>query len=657
MKKQASEHKDMFGWTGKVLRVDLSQSKIWEDRLPRQYMDRYIGGAGINARLFYDLMRHDPQADPLAPQSPLIFGCGPMVGTPFPCASRFTVTGKSPLTGIFGDTNAGGKFPAMLKQAGYDHMIIQGKAQRPAALFIEKGQAPKIIDATDLWGLDIYETDKMVRTKYGDCETARIGPAGENLVRYANILSGTKRVSANGRTGMGCLMGSKNLKAVIVKGSGFVPVADKKAVEKLAKRYRDIWIKSPGTALKREYGTLTLLYQIAEQARIKNEQEPMTSEQLAKYDLEDFKQNYKTGQTACYRCPVACTQKWEIRDGTYKGEKGDKVEYGHLFHLGPLLGVFDFAALLHLSDLCNRLGLDCIQFGFNLAIAMECFQRGILSTEETGGLKLVWGDARIIEQMMMQAAKREGLGDILAESTPVMVSRIGPDAEPYGFHTKGMSFTYSCTFGLPMSLASSVATRGADHLKGHPFSAIVGHQEMLEKIFGKDMPGEIIDHKSPVAKGRVVWWHENYKMIMDSLGICFLPIVNSTVWSDPLILTKEMGEMYQTITGQDPSGLFESAERAFQIERCFNALLGISSKDDVRKGTLRGEGNPIDLPGMLDEYYLYRGCSRDGLPTRKRLHEIGLNDVAEDLARNKKLAEQECPTVAELLQNSTDVAG
>ena len=657
MKKKTSEHKKIFGWRGRMLRVDLSQSKIGEEELSPEYIEGYTGGAGINARLFYDLIRHHPHADPLAPENPLIFGCGPMVGTQFPSASRFTVTGKSPLTGIFGDSNAGGWFAARLKQAGYDHLVIQGKAERPVVLLIEKGKAPEFVDATDLWGLDIYETDTRIRAKYGDCESARIGLAGENLVRYASILSGSKRVSSNGRTGMGCVMGSKNLKAIIVKASGSVPVAHKEEFKILAKKYRDIWGKSYWVPLKKDYGTMVLLYQIAEQARIKNEQEPMTPEQLENYDLENYKQRYKTGQTACYRCPSACTQKWEIREGVYKGDKGDKLEYGHLFHLGPLLGIFDFPAMLHLADLSNRLGMDCIQFGFNMAFAMECFQRGILGTEATGGVQLNWGDDRMVGQMMMQAAKREGFGDILAESTPGMVSHIGPDAEPYGFHTKGMAFTYSCSYGLPMSLASSVASRGGDHLKGHPFSAIIGHREMLEKIFGKDMPDEIIDHTSPVAKGRVVWWQENYKMILDSLGLCFLPVVNSTVCSEPLILVTEMGEMYHTITGRDPSGLFVSAERAYQIERCFNALLGLTRKDDVRKGTMRGEKNPVELPGMLDEYYVYRGCSRDGLPTRKRLQEIGLTDVAQDLARNNKLSEEECPDIAELLQHSVDVSG
>jgi aldehyde:ferredoxin oxidoreductase len=604
-------------------------------------------------------MHGNPHADPLAPENPLIFGCGPLVGTPFPCASRFTVTGKSPLTGIFGDSNAGGWFPARLKQAGYDHIVIQGKAERPVALLIEQGKKPKIIEAADLWGLDIYETDTMIRAKYGDCETARIGPAGENLVRYASILSGTRRISTNGRTGMGCLMGSKNLKAVVIKGKGkgTVPIANKKEFENLAKRYREIWGKSAWVPLKRDYGTLILLSQIADSVRIKNEQEPMTPEQFEKYDLENYKQEYKTGTTACYRCPSACTQKWEVREGAYKGDKGDKLEYGHLMSLGPLLGIFDFASMLHLAHLSNSLGMDCIQFGFNVATAMECFQRGILGTEQTGGIRLNWGDDRVVERLMKQVAKREGFGDILAENTPVMTSRIGPDAAPYGFNAKGQAFTYNCNYGLPMNLASSVASRGGDHLKGHPFPAIIGHREMLEKIFGKDMPEEIINHTSPVAKGRVVWWQENYKMIIDSLGICFLPVVNATVWSTPLILTGEMGEMYQAVTGRDPSGLFVSAERAYQVEKCFNALLGMSRKDDIRKTTMRGGKDLIEEPGMLEEYYHYRGCSKDGLPTRKRLQEIGLSDVADDLARNKKLAEQECPTIAELLQHSSDVTG
>jgi aldehyde:ferredoxin oxidoreductase len=636
---------------GKILKVDLSNSKIWEEPLPTDYMDKYIGGAGINARLLYDCMRGNPEADALSPENALILGWGPIVGTHFPCASRFTVTAKSPLTGIFGDSNAGGWFPVHAKRAGYDHIVIQGKADKPSALVIETGKAPEIVDAQEFWGLDTYETDAAIQDKYGPAETARIGPAGEHLVRYATIVSGSKRTSTNGRTGMGCVMGSKNLKAIIVKGERGqeVPVADETAVKQMAKRYREVWVNSTWIEFKRLYGTLTNFAQIAEHIRVKNEQEPLTPEHLDAYDLEDFTENFKTGQTTCYRCPVSCTQKWEITDGPYAGDKGDKVEYGHLLNLGPHIGIFDFASMLHLTDISNRTGLDCIQFGYNVATAMECFERGILSAEEAGGKEIRWGDVEVVEQLMRETAKREGFGDVLAESAREMVSRMGPDAVQYGTHIKGMSFPYSCNAALPMSLAASVATRGGDHLKGHPFSSLIGHEEMLGKMF-KDIPEEAADHTSPVAKGRVVWWQENYKMILDCLGVCFLPIINSNVWSDPLIMVDEMNEWYGTITGRDSSQLFASAERAYQVERSFNASLGLDRKDDIRKGTLRGEKNPVNLPGMLDEYYQYRGCSKDGLPTRKRLAEMELSDVADDLEKQSKLSAEEPPSIGELLK-------
>jgi aldehyde:ferredoxin oxidoreductase len=186
-------------------------------------------------------------------------------------------------------------------------------------------------------------------------------------------------------------------------------------------------------------------------------------------------------------------------------------------------------------------------------------------------------------------------------------------------------------------------------MKGHPFSALIGSKDMLERIFGKDIPDGIADAKNPVAKGRAVWWHENYKMLMDSLGLCFVAVAGTTIFGDPLILFEEMGEIYQAVTGGDPGALFESAERAYQVEKSYNALLGITRKDDMRQGTIRGEEDPINHPGMLDEYYHYRGCSKEGLPTGKRLKEVGLSDIAEDLAKRGKIAKEESPAIDELL--------
>lgn len=643
------ENNKKFGFMGKILQVDLSDNRGWEEDTPEELMKNYIGGSGINARLFYNLVKNNPYINPLSPENPLIFGFGPLVGTKFPSAVRYTVTAKSPLTGIFGDSNAGGYFGVRAKQAGYDHIIIRGKSEKPVALFIESGKIPKLIDATEWWGLDTYETDDRINEKFGNCETARIGPAGENLVKYANIFSGTKRVSTNGRAGMGCVMGSKKLKAIIVKGEGNVPVADSKKLDELSKKYIKLWSDSPATAANSEYGTLILIAQLGTEVGVRNDQAKVTSEQLENYDIELFTSKYKDGKSSCYRCPVGCSQKWKVEEGTYKGEKGDKLEFGHYINLGPLQGIYDYPSLFHLTDLINRMGMDCTQFGWNLSMATECYERRILSAEDTGGIELRWGDVELVANMIKMVAKREGFGNVLAESIPDIIKKSNPEATPYGFHTKGMTFPYNRKQVLPMSLASSVATRGADHMKGHPYSGLVGAKEMLERIFGENIPEEIIDHKSPVAKGRVVWWHENFKMLIDSLGLCFIPVAATNIFGDPLILFEELGEIYHAVTGMNPEGLFESAERCYQVEKSFNAILGISRKDDMRQGTKRGEQDQINHPGMLDEYYFYRGCSEQGLPTNKRLREVGLLDIAEDLAKSGKITGRECPLIDELL--------
>ncbi len=638
------------GWCGKILYVDLTHSKIWDEPITEKLIDEYVGGAGINAKLFFDLVKDNPELDPLSPENPLIFGAGPIVGTAFPCASRYTITSKSPLTGIFGDTNAGGYLPVRFKQAGYDHIVITGKAENPVALLIEPGKKPEIVDASDMWGLDTYETDDFIQKKFGSSEAARIGPAGENLVKYACVMSGTKRVSCGGRAGMGTVMGSKNLKAVIVKDAkGTIPSAQTETVNELTKKYREIWGKGSETFAHRQYGSFMLINMLRDETSVLNSQAPISDEQVENYDINHFVETYKTGKNTCNKCPIACTQTWEIKEGPYAGAKGDKVEFGHYNHLGPLIGIFDFDPLLSLSDRINRLGMDSIQFGWNLATTMECYQREILSTDDTGGIALKWGDAEMVADIMEKTARREGFGDVLADSMPELAERIGPKAAEYAFHTKGMTFAYNCESALAMALATSVGTRGADHLKGHPFSGIIGLKEMIERIFGKDIPEGITESKSPEGKGRLVWWHENYKMAMDCLGLCFIPLIGVTVFGDNGMLFEEMGEIFEAVTGQDSKRLFKCAERAYQLEKAYNALLGIDKKDDCRQGTKRGKKDPIDLPGMLDEYYHYRGCSDQGLPTRKRLQEVDLQDVVENLADKGKVADQERPAINELL--------
>ena len=256
---------------GKILRVDLTSGTITEEEVSEELQQGYIGGAGINAKLLYDALKDKPDADPLGPDNAVIFGPGLLAGTAFPCCSRMTITAKSPLTGIFGDSNGGGFFPARLRQAGYDHVVITGRAEKPVVLSIEKGKKPEIKDATDLWGLDTYETDEAIQKKYGPCESARIGPAGENLVRYANVFTSTKRTGVHGKTGMGCVMGSKNLKAVIVKADGRLPFANEEKAKELAKFYAEKWMGGATYGL-REYGSFSLIPQNSMHTRIHNQQ-------------------------------------------------------------------------------------------------------------------------------------------------------------------------------------------------------------------------------------------------------------------------------------------------------------------------------------------------------------------------------------------------
>jgi len=633
--------------SGKILRVDLTSGKIWEEEVSEELKTGYVGGAGINAKLLYDALKDKPEADPLGPENVIIFGPGLLAGTSFPCTSRMTITAKSPVTGIFGDSNGGGFFPARLKQAGYDHVFITGQADKPVALYIEKGKKPEIVDASDLWGLDTYETDEAIQKKYGPCEAARIGPAGENLVRYANVFTSTKRTGVHGKTGMGCVMGAKKLKALIVKADGEIPLVNEEKSKELAKFYREKWMGNATYGL-REYGSFSLIPQNSMHTRINNQQVHITPEQLDAYDVGKLVDNYKTGQKSCYKCPIACTQILEVKEGPYKGEISEKIEFGHYTNMGPLIGIFDYPQLFHISNIANRMGFDCITFGWIVAMAMECYQRGIITTDDTWGMELNWGDVELVEELIKKIAYRDGIGNLLADSMPMILDKLPPEAREYGFHIKGLSFSYNCEQAVAMSLASSVATRGADHLKGHPFAAMIGLEDMLKQIFGDDLPEGTLDGASPVGKGRVVWWSENYKSLMDSLGICFIPVVSVDVFGDPIILFKEMGEIYEAVTGRSPEKLFEASERIYQLEKSFNALLGITRKDDIRTGTRRGKKDPIDHPGMLEEYYWYRGCSEDGVPTRKRLQEVGLSDVVDDLTAAGKIRERECPEIASL---------
>jgi aldehyde:ferredoxin oxidoreductase len=446
-------------------------------------------------------------------------------------------------------------------------------------------------------------------------------------------------------------MGSKKLKAIVVEAQRKIEVADERKFNELREKYNEIFKESIACQSHTTYGTLQLLSLNRYNIYAKNEQTPLPEEMDI---LEDtFVEKFKVGNCACWMCPIGCSQKWEIKEGRFKNEKGEKIEFGHLMSLSWNLGLYDFPAALHLSNMTNRLGIDCIQFGWTLSLAMECWQRGILKGEDTDGLSLEWGDFEAIREMMEKVAYRKGFGSILAEGTKKAAQIIGHGAEEYAQHTKGLSFPYNADHILAMALANVVSARGADHLKGHPISGLIRNRELLEKIFGSDLPEDFFDRDSPVGKGRIVWWHENYRILQDSIGLCFIPFTDLIMIGDPYVFPQEFAEILNAVTGLGVDGyeLMLVAERLVQIEKAFNAILGISRKDDAHQGRLRPNSvDNLNHPGMLDEYYKYRGFSKEGLPTNQRLREVGLEKIAQDLTKLGKISSAEVFDLQKLLR-------
>ena len=639
----------MKGWTGKTLIVDLTSKKIRVDSLAAEFYEKFIGATGLNAWLLWKEAL--PDVKPLSPENPMIFGFGPLVGTQAYCGNRFTVTFKSPLTGIYGDSNAGGFFASEVKFAGYDAIIIRGKAEKPVYLWI-KNDTVEIRDADHLWGKDTWDTEDMIREEVGDrkVKTLCIGPAGENLVKYATLMATKNR--AAGRGGSGCLAGYKNLKAIAVRGTGTVEVHDPGGMSALFKKASDI-VKDPGNRSARNYrrwGTLSAMKAhstVVGCAATRNFQDNVYKK-VGDVDGEAL-EKYKVGNRACYRCPLGCDQVWEIKEGRFEGETGEKLELSTVMAFGSVLDNNDMASILYLQNLCDKLGIDVIELGDSLGMAMECWERGILTARDTDGINLDWGNVDSIIKLAKLTAHREGFGQVLAQGVKVAAELLGRGASDYAMHVKGMGMTgeeVKTTQGW--SLAFAVNVRGGEHLKGSPlYEKVASSAEIAENIFGTS---DVANMRIPNAKGRAVWWQENQKALIDSLGICsFIPRQCGLA----VLRERQFEHLYELFTAatgskMDFTEFVKCGERIVQVQKAYNAREGITRKDDTLPKRLLTEPAPsepgkglvahLDHEGMLPEYYSFRGCDQNGLPTRERLADVGLSDVADELSRRGKLS-------------------
>ena len=422
------------GYNGKILRINLTDGKIEIDE-PDEFIYRnYLGGAGLAA--YYILKELPKNVDPLSPDNMLVLTCSVITGAPIPGASRFTAAGKSPLTNGYGEAEAGGYWGPELKQAGYDGIIIKGKSPKPVYIWIRDGEV-EIKDATKLWGMVTGDSQSCIREELGDdrIRVLQIGPGGENLVKYACIVNELKHY--NGRTGMGAVMGSKNLKAIAVRGTKRIEMADEESAKGILKWLRETYVYQPHDM--HDEGTARLVPARSEGGILPTRNfRDGTFEKALDISGTRMKETILTKRGTCFACSVACKREVDVNDGKFVATKEyGGPEYETIASLGSLCGVGDLNAIAMGNEICNKYTIDTISAGVCIAFAMECYENGILNDKDTGGIDLRFGNAEAMVKMTEMIGKREGLGDILAEGVKRAAEKIGKGSEKYAIHVKG----------------------------------------------------------------------------------------------------------------------------------------------------------------------------------------------------------------------------
>jgi len=608
----------MYGWRGKVLRVDLSRGKLKEEELNPQIAKDYIGGRGLG--IHYLLQEVDPRCDPLGKENLLIMAAAPLTGTRAPTGGRYMVVTKSPLTGAVTCSNSGGQFPAKMKKTGLDMILFEGKAPEPVYLWIDRGQA-EIRSASHLLGKNCHESDDALRKEtHPEAAVACIGPAGEKLVRFAAIMNDRDRTAA--RSGVGAVMGSKNLKAVVVRGEGKVPVWDEEAFKKTCDQYYDKFRQSikDNPPVLRVHGTACNVAVIQSHGVLptRNFQQG-TFEGWEGISGETLTQKYLLSHKACFSCPISCGRVTRVNEPLFEGE-GEGPEYETIFALGSNCGVSNLAAVTKANYLCNELGLDTITMGATIATAMELAERGYLPKSDVGR-NLRFGDPEAIVELTRMTGVREGFGDILAEGSLSLAKRYGHSE--LAMVSKGQEFAgYEPRGEQGMGLAYATSNIGASHMRAHmAYVELLGVPVLIDPFTWKDKP--------PIVKD-----FQDVFSIIDAAGLCVFFCIRNLM--TPTLDIRPVGilELLNAATGvgYDLDELVLAGERIFNAERLFLVRAGFSRKDDTLPPRILREPLPdgpakgvvCHLDEMLTEYYRLRGWTQDGIPTDEKLRELGL---------------------------------
>jgi aldehyde:ferredoxin oxidoreductase len=618
------------GYCGKILYVDLTAKRTTVDEPAEDFYRMYLGGWGFIA---HELLRRAPQGvDAFAAENPLVFATGVASGTPIPGSGRHAVGAKSPLTGAFGEADVGGFWSVELKRAGFDAIVITGKSEEPVYLWIKDGEA-EIRDARHLWGKKTADVEAAIRAAHGD-ENIRVtqcGIAGENLVRFACVISDVNR--AAGRTGLGAVMGSKRLRAVAVRGTSKVEIADPDGAKEIVDHVvglRERW------ANLHQNGTGGGIVQMDEVGRL-----PTRNFREGKFEGAEkiagttMTEKYLVDRETCHACPIACKRvvradgEYQV-DPTYGGP-----EYESLAALGSICGVDNLEAVAYANQLCNAYGLDTISAGVTIGWAMECFERGLLTSEDTGGLEVRFGNHEAMTRLVEWIAHREGFGDLLAEGSLRAARKIGRDTERYVVQTKGQEYPMHdprWQFGLGIGYATSPT--GADHMHNFHDSGVeseAGAGRMKSfGIFAPPLERETLPAIKSVLAATII----RAQVMNNCVGICmFMPYRLS-----------HFRQIVHAVTGWDVTDLelLRVGERGLALARLFNAREGLTPTDDAHPARfaeplmLAGEQGAsipqVQMQGAVDLYYELQGWDKKtGAPTRAKLLELSLDWAVEAL--------------------------
>ena len=620
-----------FGYIGKILRADLSREKISVESPGDVFYRRYIGGEGFVA--YFLLKELKPGIDPLGPENKLIFAAGPLTGTSVAGSGRNSVGAKSPLTGGFGEAEVGGYWGAELKHTGFDAIILEGKAESPVYLWVHDGEA-EIRNASHLWGKVTGDSQRIIREELGDklIRVAQIGPGGEKLVRYACVINDLHH--AAGRTGMGTVMSSKNLKAVAVRGHEKAKVADAEKLKELAR-----WlVRRIGSRQEQWGGTgedIMEAFVSSGNLPIRNFRDGDFPNAKA-LDARTIKETISIGMENCYACPVRCKkvvkveEPWRV-DPIYGGP-----EYEALAAFGSNCGVDDLKAVCKANEICNRYSLDVLSTGNTIAFAMECYENGVLTDTDTGGVKLKFGNAQAMVQIVKMIGRREGLGELLAEGVKRAAEKIGKGAERFAIHVKGQEFPmHEPRLKRGLGLGYTISPTGAEHMHNlnDPYVADSRYIESLGLAALGILEPVPLEDLGP-RKVRAFIYYVDWQIVDNCLLMCyFLP------WD-----YIQKIEIVRAVTGWNTTAweLMKVGERITTMARTFNVREGFTKNDDwlperffhpKTSGALSETAvDPAKLEKARSIYYKMMGWDENGVPTRTKLEELDVAWVAQMLS-------------------------